>query len=99
MLLTLYQRYAALLQQQKVLARERSKQASREWRGWKARFVWTSAAAVAVLAIAAILIFTRPGPKPISYSAFTLDLQNLSQSRGASPESGIRERQVGAAPK
>jgi len=93
-----YQRYAELLQQQRVLVQEKSDPLNRGWRVWRTRLVWTSAAVVAVVAIIAILIFTRPAPKPLSYSAFTLDLQDLSPSRGGSPESGIRESRVPQAP-
>ena len=93
-----YQRYAELLQEQRVLARQAADLANRRWRIWRTRLIWTSAAFVAVLATIGALIFTRPGPKPLSYSAFNLDLQNLSPSRGGSPESGIPESHVPQAP-
>src|SRR5689334_12027951 len=70
-----YQRYAELLQAQKAVSSARHPRARSSWRIWRTRFVWASATVLALLAIVAILIFTRPTPKPISYSAFTLNLQ------------------------
>src|SRR5207302_4228081 len=69
-----YQHYAELLHAQKAVASAASDGANRSCGIWRTRLIWASATVVALLAIIAVLIITRPGPKSISYSAFTLDL-------------------------
>src|SRR5690349_915733 len=49
-----YQRYAELLQAQRAVASARQLRARSSWRIWRTRFVWASAAVLALLVIVAV---------------------------------------------
>ena len=90
-----YGRYMELLEQQRAsvqagfLAR-----LARYWDTKRARIVWTTAATVALLCMVVVLVISRSGPKPTTYSAFTIDLSSASAVRGTDREPAKSEIQV-----
>src|SRR5258706_6782467 len=69
--------------------------ARRSWSSREGRFIWAGAAAVVLLCvIAALVVISRPGPTPTTYSAFTIDLSSASVVRGTGREPAKSEIQV-----
>lgn len=90
-----YERYMELLEQQKASVRAGSLAGvARYWHTKQARIIWAGAAAIVLLVVAVVLMISRSGPKPITYSAFTIDLSGASAVRGTGREPAKSEIQV-----
>lgn len=81
-----YVRYMELLEQQRVkLETGYLERLARSWSTKRSRIIWV-AASVVFLCTAVVLVISRSGTRPPTYSAFTIDLSQASVPRGTGQE-------------
>jgi len=81
-----YSRYAALLEEQRLLLRGGVFTRARGyWRAMPTRLAWAASAAVILLCLGTLFFMFRRAPQA-TYSAFTIDIRSASEPRGAEHE-------------